>query len=306
MSVTYYPINEDSAQRAQEANSFRDYVAGSATASYRRMVDDAAATAAAQKAKTDPMYHGKIDRLLDSYARRLADNLNARFSIEARVPSMLITGGSNFPVRKKEKQNAARDRNMEEYNEIQGILSKIRSVGTGGITSDDPNALPKLKARVEELERLQERMKAANAYYRKNKTLDGCPGLSEAQITKLKASMAADWRTDPKPFESFNLSNNNANIRRLKARVAALEQEAAHAAEAPAEPVTGDGFTIQENTDICRIQFIFDGKPDEDIRALLKSHGFRWAPSEGAWQRLLNNNGRSAAQAVMAALSKGV
>ena len=53
-----------------------------------------------------------------------------------------------------------------------------------------------------------------------------------------------------------------------------------------------------------RIQFLFDDKPDEDTRSLLKSHGFRWAPSEGAWQRLLNDNGRSAARAVKAALEK--
>ena len=60
------------------------------------------------------------------------------FSIEARVPSILIAGGSNFPVRQKEKQNAARDRNMEDWNEIQGLFDKIRSTGMGGISADDP------------------------------------------------------------------------------------------------------------------------------------------------------------------------
>lgn len=37
----YYPINEEAAQRAKNANSFSDYVPGSATAAYREMVDRA-------------------------------------------------------------------------------------------------------------------------------------------------------------------------------------------------------------------------------------------------------------------------
>ena len=113
-----------------------------------------------------------------SSGRELAENMNSSFSIEARVPSILIAGGSNFPVRKKEKQNAARDRNMEDWNEIQGLLDKIRSTGMGGISADDPQAIQKLEAKLEKLQSAQDTMKAVNAYYRKHKTLDGCPNLS--------------------------------------------------------------------------------------------------------------------------------
>lgn len=101
-----------------------------------------------------------------------------------------------------------------------------------------------------------------------------------------------------------SISTNNANIRRIRQRIETLEKEAQRAESAAKEPEQGDGFILQENYDIGRIQFLFDDKPDEDTRSLLKSHGFRWAPSEGAWQRLLNDNGRSAARAVKAALEK--
>ena len=37
------------------------------------------------------------------------------------------------------------------------------------------------------------------------------------------------------------------------------------------------------------------GKPDADTRAELKSSGFRWAPSVGAWQRQLTDNAIRAA-----------
>ena len=101
------------------------------------MVDKAAGIAEKQKARVDPMYHEKIDYLVDLYARKLAENLNQANVIDARVPSIMISGGGNFPNRKKEKQNAARDKNMGEYMHIQGLLDKIRSTGMGGISADD-------------------------------------------------------------------------------------------------------------------------------------------------------------------------
>ena len=81
----------------------------------------------------DPSFHNKIDALLDTYSKKLAANMNNGFAIDARVPSVLIAGGSNFPTRKKEKQNAARDKNYREWKEIQGLLEKIRSTRMGGI-----------------------------------------------------------------------------------------------------------------------------------------------------------------------------
>ncbi len=103
-TINYYPINEGAARRAKEMNSFSDYKEGSATAEYRAMVDKAAAIAEKQKAKVDPMYHEKIDSLLDTYARKLAENMNQGFAIDARVPSVLIAGPANFPVRQRKNR----------------------------------------------------------------------------------------------------------------------------------------------------------------------------------------------------------
>ena len=152
----YYSINEGAARRAKEMNSFSDYKPGSATAEYRHYVDEAFALAQEQKKRVDPMYHEKIDSLLDTYARKLAANMNHGYEIDARVPSILIAGGSNFPVRQKEKQNAARDSNMQEWQYIQGLLDKIRSTGMGGIRQDDPQAIPKLQKKLAGLEKALE------------------------------------------------------------------------------------------------------------------------------------------------------
>ena len=72
----YYEINEATARRAKEMNSYFDYKEGSATASYRAQVDEAYKLAEECKAKVDPMYHEKIDYYVDLYAKKLAENLN--------------------------------------------------------------------------------------------------------------------------------------------------------------------------------------------------------------------------------------
>ena len=286
--VTYYPINETASRRAKEANSFSDYKPGSATAEYRSMVDEAVQLAERQKARVDPMHHEKIDRLLDTYARKLAENMNSSFAIESRVPSILIAGGSNFPVRKKEKQNAARDRNMEEWQDIKGLLEKIRSTGMGGISADDPNAIGKLESKLAGLEKSQETMKAANAFYRKHKTLDGCPVLTAEQIQKLTADMQTRWygRAASQPFEAYALQNNNAEMNRLKKRITELT----HREETPLTGWEFDGGKVEINKADNRLQVFFDEKPDEEKRTELKKGGFRWSPTAGAWQRQLNGN----------------
>ena len=292
-AVRYYPINEAAARRANDANSYRDYVPGSATAQYRSEVNRAAELAQAQKERVDPMYHDKIDGLLDTYARKLAENMNNRYAIEGRVPSVLVAGGSNFPTGKKEKQNAARHRNMEDWQDIQGLLDKIRSTGMGGISADDPQAVAKLEAKLAGLEQSQENMKAVNAYFRRHKTLDGCTVLPPEQIEKLKADMAQSWHLDKsRPFQSFELSNNNAEIHRTRERIEALksrEQQGYAGWEF-------DGGRVEANKEANRLQIFFDEKPDAAVRDELKANGFRWAPSAGAWQRQLNSNAYRAAE----------
>ena len=291
--MSYYTINEEAARRANDMNSFRDYKAGSATAEYRRMVDAATELAERQKQRVDPMYHEKIDRLLEIYCRKLAENMNASYSIEARCPSILISGGGNFPVRKKEKQNAARDRNLEEWNYIQGLLDKIRSVGTGGISSDDPQAVEKLEAKLATLEKHQEMMKAANAAIRMKDPAKGDAKLAELGYTPedIAKRRAPDF-CGRIGYPAYELQNNNANIRRIRGRIAELKKRT----ESTPEGWEFDGGRVVVNTAENRLQIIFDGKPNADIRTELKGEGFRWAPSQGAWQRQLTDNAMRAAR----------
>jgi hypothetical protein len=284
MADNDYTINEEAARRAKEANSFSNYAPGSATSEYREMVNEARALGERQKERVDPMYHEKIDYYVDKYARKLAENFNERNAIDARVPSIMIAGGSNFPVRKKEKQNMARDKNWGEYEHIKGYLDKIRSTGMGGISADDSMAVEKLQAKLDGLKESQEHMKAVNAYYRKHNTLDGCPGLSEDTINELKASMSRHWRQDAPPFPSYSLSNNSANIRATQQRIDDLKNKSEYVGW------TFEGGKAEINEAENRLQLFFDEKPSDEQRAKLKQNGFKWAPSQSAWQRQLTKN----------------
>ena len=141
--MTKYTINEKAARAAHYMNSFRDFEEGRATAEYNTSCQNVFAIAEEQKAKVDPMYHDKIDSLVESYCRKLAANTNKGFEIDSRYPSVMISGAGNFNTRKKEKQNAARQKNWEERKKIEAIIDKIKGVGAAGISSDDPNAIAK-------------------------------------------------------------------------------------------------------------------------------------------------------------------
>lgn len=298
----YFPIDERLAREAHEMNSMRDYRPDEKTNEYRRMVDHAAAIAEEQIALR-PDFEGEIRDLLDRYSSKLAAWFNESSRVDAMCPSILVSGGSNFPVRKKEKQNARRDALHQKYQEIEHMLYRMKTIGTGGIKASDEKAVYKLQKQVEAAKELQEHMKEVNAWYRKHKTLDGCELVTEEE----RRGILAFFDRYPnvknlRPYETYELTNNNAKIHRLEDRIKEI-QTIKDAGSSETDAAEYEGLTVVENTEAMRIQLIFDGKPDVTVREILKRNGFRWAPSQNAWQRQLNSNGKYAAKTVLRQLA---
>ena len=86
--------------------------------------------------------------------------------------------------------------------------------------------------------------------------------------------------------EYYELPYINADIRRLKDRIKELRE----LEEMNFQDIIFTGGKVIQNKEINRIQILFDDKPNDDIRVILKHHGFKWARSQGAWQRLFNKN----------------
>ena len=173
------------------------------------------------------------------------------------------------------------------------MAARAASVGAGGISSDDPDAIDKLRAELVVLEAQQVRAILANRLVRKEDR-DGlaAAGFSAPEIAGLFTPDFAGRLGVP----SFRLTNNGANMRRIKARIELLEKQATRETK---ETRLESGVRLIENAEANRLQLIFEGKPSAEVRAELKSHGFRWAPSEGAWQRQLSNGARHAADCVL-------
>ena len=177
---------------------------------------------------------------------------------------------------------------------VQLACARRRSVEP--IRADDPTAQEKLTARIKTLEDTKEAMKAINAALRMKAVVTGNERL---RVLGMDDAMIETARQKSPLYESWEFQNLSQNIARLRKR---LDQIVAEADRAPVEDVEGEGYRVIENTDITRIQIVFDAKPDADARTILKRNGFRWAPSQDAWQRHLNNNGRHAVKQVLRSL----
>jgi hypothetical protein len=199
-----------------------------------------------------------------------------------------------------ERAHRAMDRSVEASNKAQYYQQKALSVGQGGISSDDPNAIDKLQAKLEGLEAMQAKMREANKLVRKGDR-EGLQklGFSETQIEKL---FTPDF-CQRIGFPDYALNNNNAEIRRLKKRIAGLERDSRR--EDKTEEVAG-GLEIEQSATENRIFLRFPGKPETAVLEVLKRHGFRWAKSLRAWSRHLNNAGVYAAEQVKAAWLRGL
>ena len=295
--MRYYEIDEEAARTAHEANSMREFVPGAMTEGYRAQVDEVYKRADGQ-AERFPEVAEKAYALADSFARKYAEWLNEGYRIEAMCPSILVSGGGNFPVRKKERQNARRKSHMEKFEKVMGIRRRISTLGTGGVQAGDPDALERLEAKARRLEDHQETMKRANAHYRKHGTLEGFDGVGADEAERIKHDMERFGMS--KPFPSWQLSNNLATIKRTRARIAELQREKESNAEDRETEVNGEPCTVVENAGIMRLQLVFDGKPEAATREKLKANGFRWSPKNGAWQRQLTDNARRALKALEA------
>lgn len=137
-------------------------------------------------------------------------------------------------------------------------------------------------------------MKKVNAYYKKNGTCVGCEGITEQQAQKLDERVETAYSWEKQPFPPYKLTNNNSEIRRLKKRIESIA--VTQNTEFVGWKFNGGETVI--NTDKNRLQLLFDEKPSEEQRTILKSNGFKWAPSDKAWQRQLNENAFYAANRI--------
>jgi hypothetical protein len=141
---------------------------------------------------------------LEAYRIEYVKRLEHHWGVKARCVSTMIAGPSGFNVRRAEKANEAERNSLQRMLDwrqkaLDRTLARYDpSRQDTAIRSDDGDAIDKLRAKIDEAQAHQDAMKAAN-----------------------KAA------TGERPYPHFKLTNNSANIRRMKARLVQLEAEAA-------------------------------------------------------------------------------
>lgn len=235
----------------------------------------------------------KIDRALERAAAAGAE-ATSLWDRGRRLASVIPFGQPILIGHHSER----RDRNYR--NRIQGTFQKASEAtdkasyyagkaasmqNNTAISSDDPAATLKLKEKIAAAEAVHEKMKAVNKLLKKKAGPDREGlyklGLSDVEINSL---LTPDF-CGRVGYPDYTITNNGANIRTMKKRLAHLE---AQRQDEETETII-NGVRIVENVDENRCQMFFDGKPVESIRTKLKSCGFRWSPYNGCWQRQRSN-----------------
>lgn len=245
---------------------------------------------------------GISQHTIDRYVERFKRHFSAWIASESRCISSFITGPSNFPVR---RANKARDAAHKRYDEFQAYRERVLTALERAARKAEKRELgitPLIEARRNLNARIQQQtmMKQTNATIRKHlrKSHDEQVAalLEIGHTPKAAFELLTPDRLHGIGFPSYMLTNNQAQIRRLKDRVEELlkkEYKAEKQEEGSLQTeFKFDGGYIELDYQADRLRIHHDSKPDQEIITKLKQSGFKWSPSNQAWQRQLTTNAR--------------
>lgn len=233
----------------------------------------------------------RMSRYTEGYIKYFTAWLRAK----SNCISSMITGPARFPVRRAEKANNAEHNRSVEFTDFRKkALSKAIRSFSAPITP--LGELEQARINLAEREKQQKLMKEVNSIIRSKKNVESklaTYGLSAEKITDLLTPKFGNSTG----YAGFELTNNNAQIKRLRQRVAELEaKQQASQKESSNAPILFELGEIHLNYTADRLQILFNEKPEEEMRKTLKSNGFKWSPTSEAWQRKLTPNALATAK----------
>lgn len=245
-------------------------------------------------------------RDLEAYRQGYLQRLREWLAAHSKCASWVVTGRSNFPVARAEKANEREHKLSVAWHEWSDeTLERLRRtydpkrIARAPISSSDPDAPEKLRAKIENAKAYQETCKKINRIVRskvkdeaKVLTIMAETGFSEETARKLLVPDDFGYIGIP----AYELTNNLANIKRMEARIAEIERQRA---EDEATVDDGQSFEfsrgwVYNDSQANRYQIKFRDRPNKDEIAAMKARGFHWTPSLGVWQRQRTPNAKYA------------
>jgi hypothetical protein len=204
----------------------------------------------------------------------------------------MVTGAGGWnaaTIRRHEKTNAAEH---AAYERLQAWTEKVIKRCNRQERLTGWAEVERLQSKLDDLQKSQEMMKAANMIIRYKKLAEiekvdelVALGFPEEAALRIMDPNHGWWGAGFAPFE---LSNNNAKIKDTEAKIVRHTAMASQEGESTEYP----WGTFRADYSDERYRFIFDQIPDEEVRKLLKDHGFKWSRRNNAWQRQITVNSK--------------
>jgi len=239
------------------------------------------------------------EEVRDEYEDRWIEKYKEWLYAMSRCFSVMITGPAGFNNRRHEKTNAAEKAALERLNQwcdkvIKRCNRQERLTGWAEVE--------RLQEKLDNLNRAQETMKAANKIIRDKKLaevekVDELVALGFSETSAMKI-MEPDF-CGRIGFASYALSNNLAKIKDTEAKI---KRHTAMASQEDTEKEYPWGILRIDYSDE-RYRFIFDGKPAQDVINLMKSNAFKWSRANSAWQRQITANAKYAVKRMIEQLN---
>lgn len=223
-----------------------------------------------EDAKIDELcqqYGVDSQKFKDKHFRLALDYLYA----QSRCLSWAITGPARFPVKTQEKRQATCEDRLNRLVNFENNIEKYLKKITHQVETQDDKKDNWLK-KIEALKARQDMMKDVNKLIRQGKKCEA----EEKYNVKLEPNWLGNYG-----FESYELRNNLANIKRLEEQVKTIDC----CREKSGLNFEFAGGKVEYDAEEIRYNIFFDEKPDDIMRTKLKSHGFKWSPRRGAWTR---------------------
>lgn len=249
-----------------------------------------------------------VDELsISEYSARYERFFSSYLGAKSNCFSVMITGGSGFNNRKHAKANRSERKHYEIFREWRerakkAIIRKAQPPKT--FVSE----LERYKADLVKMQKLQDIMKKCNAIIKKSKGNDCTALLVEAGLSEKNAiEIQKPDFANRIGFASYNLTNNNANIKRVEQRIKELEQKESLREENPITTYKFEGGELVVNYEIDRLQIMFNSKPTQSELNEWKVKGlssYNWSPSNMAWQRKITANALWSVKRMLPQLTK--
>ena len=236
----------------------------------------------------------KIYRLADKYIRE-NEYMNYKISEEDQKAS------EELAKRREQRVEGMReraDKKKEEGAERYERGAKVFDFEQGGIPLGQPNINGRLTSTIN---KAHNDMDKGYEKYKEGEALERRAKGAEQALSNMRSD---DPAIIPKLQEAIRNTDNSAERQRLRDRLDTAIRTLERNKSGGGLNKSTSLYDVEENVTDGRIRFKFDGKPRQEIIDIMKSRGFRWSPSNKAWQRQNTPNGVWSAKKVMEELKQ--